>query len=264
MMRDSNVCSQQFRMSPFPYLFWPVVLMAFFGCSTETSTQRIRPMLVTQSYETKVGTEAFQQFLADSKVVVVTGTPDHERVSQVFTHLTNVAKRSAYADLAESLPWEIVLIRDDSNANSFSLPGGKVGVYTGLLLFAENDDELAGALGHNIATILARHGSERFSRALGDTFVDVMRIASTAFMGSSDPPPIPPKLDPKLATLQQEEADRIGLLLAADAGYAPDKAINMWVKVWGPGTRLDALRKHLPEARERFRHTDIMPPTTDR
>lgn len=238
--------------------------MAFFGCSTETSTQRMRPMLVTQSYETKIGTKAFQELLADSKAIVVTATLDHERVSQVFTHLTNVAKRSAYADLAKALPWEIVLLRDDFNTNSFSLPGGKVGVYTGLLLFAETDDELAGVLGHNIATILARHGGERFSRSFSDTFVDVMRIASTAFIGSPDPPPIPPKLDPKLAALHQEEADRIGLLLAADAGYAPDKAINMWVKVWGPGTRLDALRKHLPEARERFRHTDIMPPTTDR
>lgn len=238
--------------------------MALFGCSTETTTQRIRPMLYTQSYEAKLGTEAFQQFLADSKAIVVTATPDHERVSQVFTHLTNVAKRSPYADLAKSLPWEVVLIRDDFNTNSFSLPAGKVGVYTGLLLFAETDEELAGVLGHNIATILARHGGERASRSLGDTFVEVIGIASTAFIGSPNPPPIPQKLDQKLVTLHHQEADRIGLLLAADAGYAPDKALNMWVKVWGPGTRLDALREHLPEARERFRHTDIMPPTTAR
>jgi predicted Zn-dependent protease len=226
-------------------------------------------MLVTQSYETKIGTEAFQQFLADSKVVVVTATPDHERVSQVFTHLTNVAKQSTYADLAKSLPWEIVLLRDDFKANSVSFPGGKVGVYTGLLAFAETDDELAGVLGHNIASILARHGGEQASRSFAKTLGDILALAAEgALSGSTNPPTLsqelPERLDPKLVALLQEEADRIGLLLAADAGYAPDKAFNMWVKVWGPGTRLDALRKHLPEARERFRRTDIMPPTTAR
>ena len=245
-------------------IFWPLVLLVFFGCSTEATTQRTRPMLIAQSREIEIGGKAFQQFLADPKTVVVTATPDHERVTQVFTHLTNVAKQSVYADLAKSLPWEIVLIRDDSNLNCFSLPGGKVGVYTGLLVLAETDDELAGALGHSIATILARLGGEQYSRALGDTFLDVLAIASGAAAGRPSAPLSPPKPDPKLTALLQKEADRIGLLLAADAGYAPDKALNMWVKIWGPGTRLDALREHLPEARERFRHTDSMPPTPAR
>jgi len=206
-------------------------------------------MLVTQSKEAEVGTKAFHQFLNDPKIIVIKDTPVQERVLQVFARLVTAAKHSAYAEHAKKLEWEVVLVEDARRNNTFSFPGGKVGVYTGLLPFATTDGELAGALGHSIASILARHPGERISKSvlnqLGQSFFGP---GGSSLLGLSNQPAV----DPALIKLHQEEADKVGILLAAEAGYDPDEAFRMWVNIFGPGPRLDALREYLPEARTHY------------
>lgn len=219
------------------------------GCSTDPQTNRSRPMLVTKSEEAEVGTKAFRQFLSDPKIIIIKDTPVQERVSQVFAYMVTAAKHSAYAEHANKLEWEVVLVEDARRNSTFSFPGGKVGVYTGLLPFATTDGELAGALGHSIASILARHTAERISKSnlnqLGQSFFG---LGGSWLLGLSNQPTV----DPTLAQLHQEEADKVGILLAAEAGYDPDEAFRMWVKIFGPGPRLDALREYLPEARTHY------------
>ncbi len=216
-----------------------LVLLMFCSCSTDPQTHRTRFMLMTQSKEIEVGAKAFRQFLSDPRIVIVTGTSAERRVSQVFDRLVNAAKHTAYADQAKQYEWEVVLVDNHDKTNSFSFPGDKVGVYTGLVSSAENDEELAGAIGHNVATILARHGGERMSQSIVN---QIMRLGS---LEASD---AAPEVDPR----QQEEADRLGILLAADAGYDPDEAFAMCVKIIGPGPRLEALRGNLGEAKEHY------------
>ncbi len=225
------------------FLFLTTTTVLLIGCSTVPDTDRSRPMLVTQSKEAGLGTTAFQQFLNDPKIIVVKGTPAQERVSTVFARLVKAAKNSAYAEQAKALEWEVVLVEDTRKSGAFSFPGGKVGVYTGLLPFAETDGELAGAIGHSMSSILARHAGEQISRSMLNQIKSLGAIGTSAGQKKEDP-----SLERKL----KEEADQIGLLLAADAGYDPDDAFRMCVKIFGPGPRLDALREHLPEARTHY------------
>lgn len=230
-------------------LFLTGAIVMLVGCSTDPLTHRSRPMLVTQSKEAEVGTKAFHQFLNDPKIIVIKDTPVQERVSQVFARLVTAAKHSAYAEHAKTLEWEVVLVEDARRSNTFSFPGGKVGVYTGLLPFATTDGELAGALGHSVASILARHPGERISKSalnqLGQSFFGP---GGSSLLGFSNQPAV----DPALIKLHQEEADKVGILLAAEAGYDPDEAFRMWVKIFGPGPRLDTLREYLPETRTHY------------
>lgn len=192
-----------------------------------------------------MGTKAFRQFLSDPKIVVAKDTPAPKRASEVFARLVDAAKRSVYADQAKAFAWEVVLVENDRETGNFAVPGGKVAVYSGLLPIAATDGELAGAIGNSVASILSRHGGERFSQSI---------LTQVKQLGSFPPRPISEeyKADPAKAKLQQEEADGIGILLTADAGYDPDEVLRMWVKTFGPGARLDALREHLPEARAHY------------
>lgn len=235
----------------FVFLLTGAIIMLV-GCSTDPQTNRSRPMLVTKSEEAEVGTKAFRQFLNDPKIIIIKDTPAQERVSQVFAHLVTAAKHSAYAEHANKLEWEVVLVEDARRNSTFSFPGGKVGVYTGMLPFATTDGELAGALGHSIASILARHTAERISKSnlnqLGQSVAGSLFGIWSPVLGLSNQPAV----DPTLAQLHQDEADKVGILLAAEAGYDPDEAFRMWVKTFGPGPRLDALREYLPEARTHY------------
>lgn len=224
-------------------LFLTGAIVMLVGCSTDPQTNRSRPMLVTQSKEAELGTNAFHQFLNDPKIIIIKDTPVQERVSQVFARLVTAAKHSAYAEHANKLEWEVVLVEDARRNSTFSFPGGKVGVYTGLLPFATTDGELAGARGPSIANVLTRHAGERMSRSILNQIAMLGAIGSAAGQKNEDP-----ALERKL----KEEADQIGLLLAADAGYDPDEAFRMWVKIFGPGPRLDTLREYLPETRTHY------------
>lgn len=228
---------ESWRFTPILYI---ALLLAVSGCSTDPLTHRSRPMLFTQSKEAEMGGKDFRELLKDPKVAVIADGSSQQRVSQIFARLVDVAKRSAYEEQARALEWEVVLIDNDKERASISFPGGKTAVYTGLLAFAVSDSELVGALGYNIATVLARHGGERMSRSV---------LSQIAMLGTIGAPTEQKKEDPALDRKLKAEADRIGLLLAADAGYDPNEVLSMWVKMFGPGPRLDALREYLPEAK---------------
>ncbi len=130
--------------------------------------------------------------------------------------------------------WEVTVFKDDS-ANAFALPGGKIGVHTGLFKAAKNQDQLAAVLGHEVGHVLARHGNERVSTNLvAQTGV---QLTAAAIGGS------PAKRQAVLAALgvgtqlgillpfsrrHESEADLIGLELMAKAGFDPRESIKLW------------------------------------
>jgi len=131
--------------------------------------------------------------------------------------------------------WDVVVFKDDA-VNAFALPGGHIGVYTGLLKAAKTQDQLAAVLGHEVSHVLARHGNERASQQLATE--QVVAFASGAIAGQD-----PSKRNLTLAVLglgaqvgvllpfsrvQESEADRMGLALMARAGFDPHQAVTLW------------------------------------
>ncbi|MGI9323911.1 MAG: M48 family metallopeptidase [Pseudomonadales bacterium] len=130
--------------------------------------------------------------------------------------------------------WEVTVF-DDPQANAFALPGGKIGVYTGLLDVAENQNQLATVIGHEVAHVLARHSNERVST----NFVTQsgLQLAQVAAGSSS---PMKQQLFGLLGVgaqvgvllpfgrKQESEADLLGLDLMADAGFDPRASVKLW------------------------------------
>ncbi|HEY0947833.1 MAG TPA: M48 family metalloprotease, partial [Opitutaceae bacterium] len=137
----------------------PLVAVAFFsGCTTVPETGRSQLMLVSPSQEAQMGLSAFDQIKKEEKV-----SNDPAANAQVQRVGQRIAK-SVGRDI-ENAQWEFVVF-DSDQINAFALPGGKVGVYTGLLKLVNSDDELACVMGHEIAHVSSRHGAERTSQNL--------------------------------------------------------------------------------------------------
>ncbi len=134
--------------------------------------------------------------------------------------------------------WEFVVFESDA-INAFALPGGKVGVYTGLIELVDSDDELAAVIGHEIAHVAFRHGNKRMSQHLGILAGGILLDSS---MRKKD------RTDRQMARLgygvgsqllvalpygrkQETEADERGLMYAALAGYDPRASVTFWQKM---------------------------------
>lgn len=129
--------------------------------------------------------------------------------------------------------WEVELFEDDS-ANAFALPGGKMGVYTGLLNVARSPSQLAAVMGHEVGHVLARHGNERMS---GQMVTQMGMGALTILAGESSPEQeqllgllgVGTELGlKKFSRIHESEADEIGLVLMARAGFDPTEAVVLW------------------------------------
>ena len=148
-------------------------------------------------------------------------------VASAFTRLPAVQKNSN--------DWEVVVF-DAPAVNAFALPGGKIGVYKGLLSVAETPDQLAAVLGHEVGHVLARHGNERVSQnfavSQGLTLLDGWMAASNNAnrqtvmsalgLGTQVGVLLP------FSRLQESESDQIGLELMAQAGFDPRESIKLW------------------------------------
>src|SRR4051812_35406662 len=126
------------------------------GCTTVQETGRSQLMLVSPAQEAQMGLAAFAQVKKEEKV---------STDPKVNARIQAIGKRIA-ASVGREIPnaqWEFVVF-DSDTVNAFALPGGKVGVYTGLIKLASSDDEIAIVMGHEIAHVTSRHGAERTSQ----------------------------------------------------------------------------------------------------
>ena len=272
-----------FRLSPWLVLFPCLVLQAA-GCVTNPYTKRWQLLMVPQSYEANLGTQAYQDVLHDPKVTIDQNPTEVTPVERVAARIIEAAKRSKYAEAANEFKWEVAVIKDDGTKNAFALPGGKIAVYTGIFPVADNESGLAAIVGHEVVHALARHGSERMSQGI---LAQIGLVGASIAMQTQGFSPLTSEaamsalgVGTQVGVLlpfsraHESEADYIGLLLAADAGYDPHEAVRVWQRMQESGgqqpheflsthpgheTRIQRLTEEMPEALAHYEQANKAP-----
>lgn len=249
-----------------------VLLLVLIGCATAPVTGRRQLSLIDANQEMQLGLTEFDKL---KKGVPISKDP------ALNAMLQRVGKRVAAA-CGSDLPnaqWEFVMF-DSKEANAFCLPGGKVGVYTGLLPVTKTEAGLAVVIGHEVAHASAHHGAERMSHAmaaqvggqLGGVALSASDPRLQAIFAAAYPVGVQVGALLPYSRLQESEADRIGLTYMARAGYDPKEAIGFWERFaaynkqqGGGGTptflrthpvdtvRIEQIKKWLPEANAQYR-----------
>jgi len=205
--------------------------------------------------ESQLGAQAFQQVLQESDVV--SEGPIVAAVRRIGGRLADASNNKEVLARLQLQPqrfqWAYRVVRS-RQFNAFCLPGGKVVVYTGILPVAETEDGLATVLGHEIGHALAHHGAERMAQ---QQLVQLGQFAVASSLGNLDPQQQREVMGLLGAGSQfgillpfsrkhESEADHIGLLLMAAAGYDPREAIQFWQRMEkaGGGTRSEFTSTH--------------------
>ena len=206
-----------------------ILALLFIGCTKAPITGRSQFIMVSPQQEMALGIKSAQEVLKTEKIS--TNPQQNAMVKRVGERIASVTGKN-YA-------WEFFVIDKDDEPNAFCLPGGKVFVYSGIFKYASNDDELAAVMGHEIGHALARHGAERMSR--GQLTQITGQVLQSVMQGRGNPQNtatvmqafgIGSQLGIMLphSRTQEYEADNIGLVLMAKAGYNPQSALNFWKK----------------------------------
>ena len=222
------------------------------GCATTQTTksgavgvERKQFMLLSEKQVEGMAAQSYVQTLkeADAKKLLNTDLRQTERVRTIANRL--IPQTSIFRPDAVNWKWE-VNVQESKELNAYCMPGGKIMVYTGLIeKLNATDDELAAVMGHEIAHALREHGRERMSQAyaqqiglvglaavVGAKTKNKNAAAATVEVGS-----VVAALALTLPNSREgeREADRIGLELAARAGYDPHAAVSLWQKMGSQG-----------------------------
>ncbi|HEX5545283.1 MAG TPA: M48 family metallopeptidase [Nitrospira sp.] len=255
------------------------------GCETNPYTGRSQLLMTSVGQEMQMGAQAYNQVKNDPKMRPSQDPREVEPVKRVAARIVEAAKRSKYAEMAKQFQWEVTVIKDDRTANAFALPGGKMAVYTGIFPMAKTEAGLAAVMGHEVVHALARHGAERMSQ--GQVANIGLQVVGAAVGMSSKNPVLGQATMAALGVGTQvgvllpfsrkheSEADYVGILLAADAGYDPRESVSLWERMaqasgdGGPAeflsthpshdTRIDQLKEWMPEAMAIYQKRVPMP-----
>jgi predicted Zn-dependent protease len=251
------------------------------ACSQNAITGRNQLSLFSESDLHTMADQQYRQFLSENKVVSPSGNKDAEMVRRVGTRLVAAITRyyngnQAVSSELATYKWEYNLV-NSNDVNAWCMPGGKIVVYTGLLPVTQNEAALAVVVGHEIAHALAKHGNERMSQAslqqLGGQALSVavankspaaQNLMMAAYgIGSQVGALLP------FSRKQELEADKLGLIYSAMAGYNPQEAIPLWERMQqasggnkppeflsthpAEGTRIERLKEMMPEAMKHYK-----------
>jgi predicted Zn-dependent protease len=208
------------------------------GCSSVPITGRRQLMLISDQQVITLSLQQYQDYINTANTI--TGTPEAQKVEKVGMKIAHAVEtflknRGASSEI-QNYAWEFKLVEDKS-INAFAMPGGKVVVYSGLLPVAQDEASLAVVIGHEIGHVVAKHAHERISQQLalqfgGSVAADLLKgaaankIGQTVFgLGAQMGVMLP------YARKQEYEADELGLIFMAMAGYDPRVAIPFWTRM---------------------------------
>ncbi len=268
--------SKSFRIPKF--LAIAVVAFAGYGCSTVAVTGRRQLSLVSQSEVISLSSQQYQTVLKSN--LISSNKVQSEMVKRVGiriqhaveSYLTSSGSSSILADFS----WEFNLIQQDSTANAWCMPGGKVAFYTGIMPICKDEAGIAVVMGHEVAHAIANHGAERLSEqllaqtglnVLGTALGNAPRTSGLLLMRAVG-------MGTELGLLKfsrkhESEADHMGLIFMAMAGYNPEEAPRFWERMAkmnsgnqtpaflsthpSHDTRISDLKGWLPEAKKYFK-----------
>ncbi|SMD00695.1 M48 family metallopeptidase [Pedobacter africanus] len=254
--------------------------LAFSSCSTVPLTGRSRLNLVSDAQVLPMAFQAYNEFLTENKGAVLSASnADAQRVKRIGNNLIASVKSymnsNNYGDLIKDYKWEVNVVQS-KELNAWCMPGGKIVVYTGLLPVTKDDAGLATVMGHEIAHAIAGHSAERMSQQMVAQGIGV--AGNVALSKNSKTQSVFNTLygvGTPLAMLsygrnQELEADRLGLIFMAMAGYNPQTATAFWQRMSAASqgsqkppeflsthpsdaTRIAQIQRLLPEAQKYYK-----------
>ncbi len=248
------------------------------GCTEVPITGRRQFKLVPDSMMNSLGFQSYSEFLTQSKLS--RNFSDTQMVKRVGSRIQKAVEQycaqNNISDMLRGYQWEFNLIEDDQ-LNAWAMPGGKMVVYTGLLKVTQSEPGLATVIGHEIAHVFAKHGAERMTHnlfvelggmALSEALASKPAQTKNLFMQSYGVGTQVGVLLP-YSRVHETEADHLGLIFMAMAGYNPNEAVNFWQRMaiakQGPqpleilsthpadSTRIENLQKLVPKAMQYYK-----------
>ena len=215
-----------------------IVVALLIGCSTVPITGRRQLSFIPQGELMTLSDQNYKQVLTQSKISPDAGSS--AKVTEVGKKIAVSAevfmRENGMEKELRNYHWEFNLIEDPKTVNAFCMPGGKIVVYTGILPVAQNETGLATVMSHEVAHAIANHGGERLSQQL------LVQLGSASLQQAiKSKPALTQKIMMQVygagtqvgvllpySRMHESEADHIGLILMARAGYDPAKAVVFW------------------------------------
>lgn len=239
-------------------LFVVLLMILLFSACATTPTGRSQLVFMPDDEVNAMGLQAFDNLKKEKPM------SDNVEVIQFVQCVSDAITREVGGE------WEVAVFKDAS-LNAFALPGGKIGVHTGLVGLVDNQDQLATVIGHEVAHVLAKHSNERMSQELGAqvgiSLISAVAAPQTALgqtavsllgIGAEYGVIMP------YSRLHESEADIIGLDMMAEAGFNPIESVTLWRKMAqasqgaqpaeflsthpSHATRIEDLQAHMPTA----------------
>lgn len=242
------------------------------SCAKVPVTGRRQINMLPESQLMSMSLTQYQSFLSDSKTVAGNNV-NSQLVDEVGKKIAAAAeaylKKNLQSDRVKNFKWEFNLV-DDPTVNAWCMPGGKVVFYTGILPYTKDATGMAVVMGHEVAHAIARHGNERMSQGL------MLQAGGIGLqLALQDQPELTQNLllqsygiggqlgSLKYSRMHESEADKMGLIFMAMAGYNPQEAPEFWKRMSQNGgqappellsthphdlTRIADINEFMPEA----------------
>lgn len=256
------------QSATFPFVMI-VTLAILQACGSVPFTGRRQLNLVSSEQVVALSLQQYQDFMRQAPVE--RGTANAEMVKRVGSRIAGAVetfyKNNGYESELQYYQWEFNLVKDQS-VNAFAMPGGKVVIFDGLLPVTQTEDALAVVVGHEIAHVIAQHANERISQQMALQYGGAV---AGGLLGNSAGAQIGQQvfgLGAQLGVMmpyarkQEYEADEIGLIVMALAGYNPQTAVPFWTRMAQSsqgGAPPEFLSTHPTDEKRIARIQEIMP-----
>ena len=263
------------------------ILVSCGTTSTVPITGRKHRLSVTDEYVLSLSTQQYSEYMKKAKASTnATNTAMVKRVGQRLANaVESYLSTHGFADEVKNFAWEFNLVADNQ-VNAFCMPGGKIVVYEGILPVTQDEASLAIVLGHEIAHAVAKHSAEQMTKSsnsstlvqLGGAVASAMGVGQTATqLGTAALSQGLSLLNLKYSRDNESEADYMGLVFAAMAGYDPQVAVSFWQRMSAGSSsqtatwmsshpsdekRIADIQKHMPEALKYYKPAGTTSTTT--